>query len=163
VAANAAVFRILNSPKLVHLFKRLNRAFMSPKSEVISFAEQPSVEHIMPQDWVANWHLPDGSKGLTVEELFHVPDSAPQSVATRKRNAAIQTLGNLTILSVGLNSAQSNYGWKQKRPAMMKHSLLPINQTLVDLDVWDEEAISKRGTELFKRALKIWPRPDVVV
>jgi hypothetical protein len=131
---------------------------MSPKSEVISFIEQPSVEHIMPQDWVANWHLPDGSKGLTPVELFQVPDSDHRSVATRKRDAAVQTLGNLTILSASLNSAQSNYGWKQKRPAMMKHSLLPINQSLSDLEVWDETAISKRGAELFKRALNIWPR-----
>jgi hypothetical protein len=68
----------------------------------------------------------------------------------------------MTILSAGLNAAQSNYGWKQKRPAMMKHSLLPINQTLSDLDVWDEAAISKRGAELFKCALQIWPRPEVV-
>jgi hypothetical protein len=152
------LYRILNNPKLVHLFTRLNRAFMSPKSEVISFAEQPSVEHIMPQDWVANWHLPDGSKGLTPVDLFQVPDSDHRSVATRKREAAVQTLGNLTILSASLNSAQSNYGWKQKRPAMMKHSLLPINQSLSDLEVWDEAAISKRGVELFKRALNIWPR-----
>jgi hypothetical protein len=152
------LYRILNNPKLVHLFTRLNRAFMSPKSEVISFIEQPSVEHIMPQDWVANWHLPDGSKGLTPVELFQVPDSDHRSVATRKRDAAVQTLGNLTILSASLNSAQSNYGWKQKRPAMMKHSLLPINQSLSDLEVWDETAISKRGAELFKRALNIWPR-----
>jgi hypothetical protein len=152
------LYRILNNPKLVHLFTRLNRAFMSPKSEVISFAEQPSVEHIMPQDWVANWHLPDGSKGLTPVDLFQVPDSDHRSVATRKREAAVQTLGNLTILSASLNSAQSNYGWKQKRPAMMKHSLLPINQSLSDLEVWDEAAISKRGAELFKRALNIWPR-----
>lgn len=156
------MYAMLNNPKLVHLFKRLNRAFMSTKSEVISFAEQPSVEHIMPQDWVANWHLPDGSKGLTVVELFQIPDSDTRSVATRKRDAAIQTLGNLTILSAGLNAAQSNYSWKQKRPAMMKHSLLPINQTLSDLEVWDEAAISKRGAELFKLALKIWPRQDVV-
>ncbi len=157
------MYSILNNPKLVHLFKRLNRAFMSTKSEDISFAAQPEVEHIMPQEWVANWYLPDGSKGLTVIELFQVPESDPRSIATRKRDAAVQTLGNLTILSAGLNAAQSNYGWKQKRPAMMKHSLLPINQTLSDLEVWDEAAISKRGAELFNRALKIWPRPEAAL
>ena len=156
------MYSILNNPKLVHLFKRLNQAFMSTKSEVISLAEQPEVEHIMPQEWIANWPLPDGSKGLTFVELFQVPDSDPRSAPTRKRDAALQTLGNMTILSAGLNAAQSNYGWKQKRPAMMKHSLLPINQTLSDLDVWDEAAISKRGAELFKCALQIWPRPEVV-
>jgi hypothetical protein len=156
------MYEILNNPKLVHLFKRVNRAYMSTKSEAISFAEQPEVEHMMPQEWVANWHLPDGSKGLTVVELSDVQDTDPRSVATRKRNKAIQTLGNLTILSAGLNAAQSNYGWKQKRPAMMKHSLLPINQSLTDLETWDESAISKRGAELFTHALKIWPRSDVV-
>lgn len=152
------MYAILNNPKLVHLFKRLNRVFMSAKSEDISFAEQPSIEHIMPQEWVANWHLADGSKGLTFAELFQVQESDPRSIATRKRDAAIQTLGNLTILSAALNAAQSNYGWKHKRPAMMKHSLLPINQILSELDVWDETAISTRGVELFKRALRIWPR-----
>jgi hypothetical protein len=157
------MYAVLNNPKLVHLFKRLNQDLMSAKSEVISFADQPSVEHIMPQGWVANWNLPDGSKGLTLVELFQVSDNDSRTVATRKRDAAVQTLGNLTILSAGLNSAQSNYSWKLKRPAMMKHSLLPINQCLSDLEVWDEGAISKRGAELFNRALQIWPRNDAIV
>jgi hypothetical protein len=100
---------------------------------------------------------------LTIVELFQTQDSDPLSVATRMRDAAIPTLGNLTILSTSLNSAQHNYGWKQKRPAMMKYSLLPINQSLSDLDVWDEAAISKRGADLFRRALQIWPRNDAVI
>jgi uncharacterized protein with ParB-like and HNH nuclease domain len=152
------MYGILNNPKLVHLYGRLNRTFMSSKSEALLFAEQPSVEHIMPQEWIANWSLPDGSKGLTMMELYQTPETDPRSRATRKREAAIQTLGNLTILSTGLNSAQKNYGWKQKRPAMMKHSLLPLNQSLLEMEAWDESTISKRGEELFKRALPIWPR-----
>jgi Protein of unknown function (DUF1524) len=39
----------LNSPKLVHLYGRLNQTFMSSKSEKVSFDKQPTVEHIMPQ------------------------------------------------------------------------------------------------------------------
>jgi uncharacterized protein with ParB-like and HNH nuclease domain len=42
----------LNSPRLVHLYARLNRTFMSAKSESLSFDKPPSVEHIMPQEWV---------------------------------------------------------------------------------------------------------------
>jgi hypothetical protein len=152
------MYGILNNPKLVHLYGRLNQKFMSSKSEALFFAEQPSVEHIMPQDWTANWSLPDGSKGLTMMELFQAPENDPRSRATRKREAAIQTLGNLTILSTSLNSAQNNYGWKQKRPAMMKHSLLPLNQSLLEMEIWDESTISKRGEDLFKHALPIWPR-----
>jgi uncharacterized protein with ParB-like and HNH nuclease domain len=155
------LYAILNNPKLVHLFKRVNQTFMSTKSEALAFNEQPSVEHIMPQDWITNWRLPDGSKGLTLMELYQVPESDARSKATRKRDAAIQTLGNLTILSTGLNSAQRNYDWTKKRPEMMQHSLLPLNQSLFAMEVWDESTISKRGEELFKRALLIWPQDSI--
>jgi hypothetical protein len=37
--------------------------------------------------------------------------------------------------------------------------LLPINQQLHDVEEWDEAAISKRGQDLFEKALKIWPSP----
>ena len=40
----------------------------------------------------------------------------------------------------------------------MKHSLLPINQSLLEMPVWDEAAILKRGEELLGRALMIWER-----
>lgn len=146
----------LNSPKLVHLFGRLNQTFMSSKSESVVFATPPTVEHIMPQDWLANWPLPDGSKGLDIMELYKAPDTDPRAKATRLREVAVQTLGNLTILSQGLNSAQKNLPWDKKKPELMKHSLLPINQSLADVAIWDEAAILTRAEELFKRAVAIW-------
>ncbi len=112
----------------------------------------------MPQTWIANWPLSDDSKGMDFMELYGASETDLRAVATRARERAVQTLGNLTILSSGLNSAQSNYGWEQKRPELMKHSLLPLNQSLLELDRWNEEAIQKRGAELFARALEIWPR-----
>jgi hypothetical protein len=148
----------LNSPKLIHLFGRLNQTFMSTKSENLAFSQQPTVEHVMPQGWLTNWPLPDGSKGLDFLELYNASENDPRAVATRKRENAVQTLGNLTILSSGLNSAQSNLSWKQKGPELVKHSLLPLNQSLLELTVWDEVAIQKRGTDLFERACQIWPR-----
>lgn len=45
-------------------------------------------------------------------ELYGAPEGNPRAIATRTRESAVQTLGNLTILSSGLNSAQSNYGWE---------------------------------------------------
>ena len=106
---------------------------MSSKSEVVVFATQPSIEHIMPQNWTANWLLPDGSKGLDSLLLLEAASDDPRAVATRKRGDALQTLGNLTLLSTALNSAQSNLGWNEKRPEIMKHSLLPINQVLKEM------------------------------
>jgi uncharacterized protein with ParB-like and HNH nuclease domain len=152
------LYNTLNSPRLVHLYRRLNQTFMSSKSEALVFTESPTIEHIMPQEWIPNWPLPDGAKGLDYSELFEAAENDARAAATRKRDAAIQTLGNLTILSVGLNSAQSNSGWAQKRSELSKHSLLPINQAVVSLSMWNEDNIFNRGEELFKRAMTIWPR-----
>jgi hypothetical protein len=70
----------------------------------------------------------------------------------------LQTIGNLTILSQPLNSAASNNGWVKKKPDLLRHSLLPINQQFHDVDVWDEAAIEKRSDELFQQAVRLWPR-----
>lgn len=152
------LYGTLNSPKLVHLFTRMNQTFMSAKSETVVFATPPTVEHIMPQNWVANWPLSDGSEGMDVLELFGASDDDPRAVASRGRETAVQTLGNLTILSSALNTAQSNLPWDQKRSEMMKHSLLPLNQVPSDMSTWDEATILKRGEDLFERAVRIWPK-----
>jgi hypothetical protein len=131
---------------------------MSTKSEALAFAEPPSVEHLMPQEWLPNWPLPDGTEGLSLPELYQSPETNPRAIATRKRDASVQCLGNLTILSTGLNSAQKNYGWAQKLPVMLKHSLLPLNQSFSESKSWDEDSIRVRGQELFTRALVIWKR-----
>ena len=146
----------LNSPKLIHIFGRLNETFMGTKSEILIFGEQPSVEHIMPRNWEKTWPLADGTEGMDFMELFDAEEGNPRAIATRIRDDALQTLGNLTILSNGLNSAQSNLPWDQKRPKLMTHSLLPINQQLQNTEIWNEDAILKRGDELFTRALGVW-------
>ncbi len=146
----------MNSPKLVHVFGRLNQTFMSNKAERVTFKDPPSVEHILPQNWRENWPLPDGSRGMDYLELGNAPDGDLRAIATRRREVALQTLGNLTILSTALNTAQSNLGWDDKRPELMKHSLLPINQALQNQMTWDETAILARGETLFGRALQIW-------
>ena len=74
------------------------------------------------------------------------------------RNAALQTMGNLTILTQALNSSVSNSKWSIKKPALLQHSLLPINQHFYAAPVWDEAAIAARSDDLLKRALTIWPR-----
>ena len=97
----------LTAPSLYTSLDGSNQTFMSSKSETLIFDKQPSVEHIMPQDWVKNWPLPDGTKGIDFWDLAGTAETDPRAIATRMRQIAIQTLGNLTILSTGLNSAQS--------------------------------------------------------
>jgi hypothetical protein len=117
---------------------------------------QLTVEHIMPQEWIRNWPLPDGSMGLTWQELNGASTGDFRVAATERRNSLVQSFVNLTIVTQALNSAASNACWAEKKPELL-NSLLPINQPLQCLCKWNEEAIIDRGNQLFERALKIWP------
>lgn len=151
----------LGNARLVYIFKRLNETYHSAKTEPLLFDRQPTVEHIMPQEWIANWPLGDGSKGLEWMDLQGAEDDDPLAKATRRRNQLVQTFGNLTILMQELNSAQSNANWEDKRPELLKHSLLPINQDLHDATIWNEASITQRAEQLFERVRSIWRGPEV--
>ncbi len=106
----------LNSPKLVHLYGRLNQTFMSAKSEDLVFATPPSVEHIMPQGWETNWPLADNSKGMTFTELFTASETDPRAIATRKRG--VQNTWQHDSLSTALATSRTikfALGTKTKR------------------------------------------------
>jgi uncharacterized protein with ParB-like and HNH nuclease domain len=152
-------YQTLNNPKIVHILRRLSDSYLSSKTERISIDNPLTVEHILPQHWLGEWPLPDGSKGLTSQELMNTEGGNVRADATRRRNSLLQTFGNLTILTQPLNSAVSNSEWTVKKPELLRSSLLPINQQLHAFEKWDEEAIDHRAKELFERAKSIWPAP----
>jgi hypothetical protein len=148
----------LGNAKLVYILKRLSESYLSSKMEPLPFSKQPTVEHILPQSWIEHWPLPDGTSGLDAVELWSVNDGDPRAEATATRNSQLQTMGNLAIIMQALNSSQSNSAWRDKKAALLEHSLLPINQQLQTEEVWDENAIRRRGESLFNRALTLWRR-----
>jgi len=93
------------------------------------------------------------------QEMQSASEDDPRNVATRRRDALVHTLGNLTLLTRPLNSAVSNGPWSDKRAQILKYSLLPINRHLDAAETWDEETILARGRELFDYAHAIWSRP----
>lgn len=153
------LYRALNNPKIVYILRRLSDAYMNAKVEALDVSNALSVEHILPQTWTPTWPLPSGATGMNSEELEKAEIGDVRAEATRSRNALLQTIGNLTILTQSLNSTVSNSSWEVKKPALLQSSLLPINQQLYEVERWDEDAISYRSRELFVRALKIWPKP----
>jgi len=152
------VYQTLSQRVIVHILARLSETFYGVKMERIRPEGNLSVEHLMPQNWQKFWPLSDGSVGLDHKEMFLGDSSDLRYQATQRRNAVIQTFGNLTILTQQLNSSVSNGAWAEKRPAILKSSLLPINQSLHDYDYWDEYTIKDRSEELLKRAIALWPR-----
>jgi len=156
---NKNVYETLNHNKLVYILKRINDALYNTKMENILIESQLTVEHILPQTWVEKWLLPDGSRGMTQNELWDALEQDVIAIATRQRNSKLHSFGNLTILTQPLNSSLSNASWDIKKPELLKASLLPINQMLHSFEVWDENAIENRSKILFDIAVKIWPEP----
>ena len=151
-------YHILNNPKIVHILKRLNDTYYSSKMETVSIEDALTVEHILPRAWIEHWLLEDGNRGMDFHELIGAEEDDLRVTQTRARNAALQTFGNLTILTQRLNSSVSNGPWTTKKRELLSHSLLPINQQLQNQDVWNEAAIVERSNKLLERSLRLWPR-----
>jgi len=59
-------------------------------------------------------------------------DRSLVSLLVAERNAAVQTLGNLTLVTNKLNPAMSNGPWPAKQKALNEHSVLLLNSRLVE-------------------------------
>ena len=153
-----AAYKNLSRARLRMLLEALEddlRASNAGKTEPERCPRNLTVEHVLPQSWQTNWPLPD-----------HLADDP---IAAIKRDAAVQTLGNLTLVTVALNPAMSNAPWsdhhhqlaaldKGKRGALAQ-SVLLLNAELTKQDFIDEQTIAERGGTLARRATRIWPRP----
>jgi len=101
-----------------------------------------AIEHIMPQRWQANWPT-----GRHSEE---------------EREALLQTIGNLTLLTTKLNSSVSNGPWTSKSGELTKHDVLLINKQVQELgsNGWNEDLIKSRTASIIQSIIKIWAVPN---
>ena len=122
----------------------------SDKSEPLGATGGLTVEHIMPVQWQQHWPLAVPTDGSIDDEVL------------RLRSDAIESIGNLTLTTSRLNSTLSNGPWARKREALMNHSSLFLNRTLLEgaSDVWDEAAIARRSQFLTEIILQIWPSAE---
>jgi len=105
-----------------------------------------TIEHILPQRWQAHWALPAGTTAMD-------------------RDALVDTVGNLTLLTGRLNARVSNGPWggpDGKRSALEKHDVLMLNRRLLKhaIDGWDDEHIRARGERLIDTVIDIWKVPE---
>ncbi|MDA5240519.1 HNH endonuclease family protein, partial [Agrobacterium sp. MAFF310724] len=94
-------------------------------------------------------HLDDAAKDLDIDFVNR----------RSERDAIIDRLGNLTLLTQSLNSSVSNGPYSIKMPAVRSHSSLALNRELHSYDDWNEKTVAVRGNALFNTALKIWAGP----
>ena len=138
------------SAKDAHLCKMVllaieDELITSRQEGVFVDPEGLTIEHMMPQGWnKKDWSLPAGTN---------------EDETALRREQLIHTFGNLTLLKRELNSAASNGPFAGKRDLILEESVLRLNQYFSNIGVWNEEAIEKRGRELFEIAKKVWPHP----
>lgn len=120
------------------------------KSEKLSVdVDGLTIEHVMPQSWLANWSLSEGTEPLV-------------------RDALVQNIGNLTLVTDTLNPALSNAAWSGglncKRLQFDEHSKLELNKKLLAQagDDWTDAKITERARLLFEIAREIWPSNEAM-
>ena len=87
------------------------------RAGIVELAPNVQIEHIMPRGWQP--------------ELWPLPSSTESAHSVARREHAIETLGNLTLLNGRLNSSISNASWSTKRSAIQKSDNLFLNRRLL--------------------------------
>jgi len=139
----APLYQWLTRGRLRMVLTGIEEQLRTVKSETQEASLNLQIEHIMPQAWSTNWPLPGD----------HDADD------TARRDRAIHTIGNLTLVNGRLNPSLSNAPWDTKRKAFADHSVLFLNKRLVNdgPQCWDENAVEGRARWLHNQAIKVWP------
>ena len=106
-----------------------------------------SIEHIMPQTLTNEWII-----------------SLGEETAENTHSKYLHTIGNLTLVAYKVNSALGNKSFLEKRNMKdgFKDIKLFLNESVKELDIWNEEEIFIRAKHLSKIACDIWKFPIVV-
>jgi hypothetical protein len=122
------------------------------------------VDHIMPDRCYEHWPLNGGSvteeeaNSVALSTLFDEQQS-PRVEAIVRREQLKATFGNLTLVHYGVNRSLQHSAFDAKRNALFRESTLQLNRELMQLERWDEDAITQRGRAMFDVALQVWPGP----
>ena len=148
---------VLRSERLQDIIWELECALRTKFNVNSARPTQMSVEHILPQSWPANWPMADGSFA-PADKLSGADEALLKAIATRE--AAIHTLGNLTLMTDPGNIVASNSAFCIKKQ-WLKKSLLALNLEISECDSWNEGTIAERAQRLGELAVKIWPAPPI--
>lgn len=143
------LYRTLKRARLTIILRALEISLRDPDlTNSVAVPARLHVEHVMPRSWQQWWPLPPGAG----------------ADAAGRRDKAVHTIGNLTLLREKLNERLSNQPWSagngaDKRSSLQQHGLMRLNSMLAGQRVWDEARISERSDALFAHAIRLWPHP----
>ncbi len=154
------MYGVVPTPRIRYILHRIENKKRGKKDEIpCATFENLTIEHVMPQSWATHWSLPDGTTApceSTLEAMSsgYMLDDKTKTLM-EERQQALDTLGNLTLVTEVLNPSIGNKAWETKRDLLGK-SLLALNREIADNESWDETAIRKRADDLATVANKIW-------
>jgi len=128
---------------------------VASRSKLAEQSNQPAnlwIEHVMPQWWADDWPFEDGSTGRPT-------DGDGRAIS---RNAILHTLGNLTLLTGGLNISSGNKGFAEKKAKFAEHTGLFLNKWFSDKPRWTEVEILERGERFADLAIARWAGLDAI-
>jgi len=160
-AINRNVYQGLSRVGLRLILERVELSLRTKKSEGLDIEPNLQIEHVLPQNWSTHWLLEGKQIPDTISKYPHLAtdEFVALAEAMRKRNTALQTIGNLTLLNMYLNPAASNGSFELKL-FEYRNSVLRLNRYFSEFKTWDEAAISDRGKLIGKALCAIWPRPS---
>lgn len=125
----------------------LEEASRSKFAEETSMPDGLWTEHVLPVSWTEEWPFEDNE---FVERWSGDPKA-------ETRNRLLHTLGNLTLMTGGLNISSGNKSFFEKREKLEEHTGLFLNKWFLKKESWHETGIMERSTSLSKLAVEIWP------
>lgn len=157
----------LDAAKTRSILIELENGLRTERSEepALLAADSLDIDHMLPQSWPEHWPLGDGTV-CNAEELSAIkagyihPDSlTPRQIAIGNREAAVPTIGNLTLLHYGTNRAAKNYRFGVKHKLFLENTNLHLNRQMLTASTWDEGSIRQRAEALYRAAMELWPSP----
>ena len=161
--AHQTAYGGIPTARLRYIFLQIEYELRDKFDEVTVSTANLTIEHVMPRKWSEHWPHPNGktathkssfSAFLAGEEL----DEETKSL-TDARSRAIDTFGNLTLVTEALNPSMGKNSWASKK-VRLAGSLLTLNRTIAQQDSWNEKTIESRASDLANVAAKRWAGID---
>lgn len=154
------MYHVVPTPRIRYILYRIENEKRSKFDEIPRAPfENLTIEHVMPRSWATHWPLPDGTTAPCESAWEAVSGGYMLDDKTKtfmdERQQAIDTLGNLTLVTKPSNSSIGNEGWKTKRDHL-RGALLALNREIAENESWNETAIKNRADDLATVANRIW-------
>lgn len=114
------------------------------KKEKIS-VDNYTIEHVMPQNpnLSKEWQKELGDNWREIQEKY------------------LHTIGNLTLTGYNAEYSDKSFAEKKNNEKGFIKSPLKLNASIAKVETWNEESIVKRGKELAKESIEIWPNVSI--